>query len=129
GFRRSPPVRERGNRMAVADPKARPAGLTKGHITFHHPGAFWFGSAATTLGVILMLPFYFGASDKSNAAVPKYVLAGTKVDGLMWFGMILSLVGIAACAYGGLPKLAGIRRGHVSRIRVRARDDAKLKPA
>jgi putative MFS transporter len=115
--------------MAVADPKAQAARSAKGHITFHHPGAFWFGSAATTLGVILMLPFYFGASDKSNAAVPKYVLAGTKVDGLMWVGMILSLIGIAACAYGVFPKLSEVSRGQVSRIRVRALDDAKIKPA
>jgi putative MFS transporter len=32
-----------------------------GGVTFHHPKAFWFGAAATTAGVILHLPMYFGA--------------------------------------------------------------------
>src|SRR5262249_50068841 len=121
-----PRPRQGESRIGPADPRHRAAAPPRERTTVLHPRAGSVLAAAATRGVILMLPFYFSASDKSNAAVPKYVLAGTKVDGLMWLGMILSLVGIAACAYGVFPKLSEVSKGTVSRIRVRALDDAKI---
>ena len=32
-------------------------------VTFPHPGAFWFGTVATTVGVILHLPMYIAARE------------------------------------------------------------------
>ncbi len=100
-----------------------------GGITFHHPGAFWFGAGTVTLGVLLMLPIYIGASDRACGAVLKYCLKGLKPDAAMWFGMIVTLVGLAATGYGLFPRLSEVSRGYVSRIRVRALDDAPIRPA
>jgi putative MFS transporter len=92
-----------------------------GGISFHHPGAFWFGAAAVTVGVILHLPMFFGAGDVN------YQLRGEEIDATMWFGMALILVGLAATIYGLFPRLSEVSRGYVSRIRVRALDDAPIK--
>ena len=92
-------------------------------IEYQHPGAFWFGTAAVTVGVLLHLPFYFAAADEG------YRLAGKTPDAPMLFGMLLILVGLSATVYGLFPRLSEVSRGYVSRIRVRALDDAKIKPA
>lgn len=92
-------------------------------ITFHHRGAFWFGVAATTVGVLLHLPMYYGARDQG------YKLVGSSPDAAMVIGMILTLVGIAATAYGLFPRLSEVSRGYVSKIRVKALDDAPIRPA
>jgi len=105
--------------MADAQPTTRHSG----RISFHHPTAFWSGAAAVTAGVLLMLPFYFSARKNH------YHLAGKSIDGAMTVGMILALLGIAACAYGLFPRLSDVSKGYVSRIRVRALDDAPLRPA
>ena len=97
-----------------------------GGIEFHHPGAFWFGAAAVTAGVLLMLPMYIGARDDPAG---RYHLAGQSPDAAMWIGMILSIVGIAATSYALFPRLSEVSRGYVSRIRVRALDDAPIRPA
>src|SRR5436309_2609720 len=94
-----------------------------GRITFHHPAAFWSGAAAITAGVLLMLPFYFSARNDH------YHLAGKSIDAAMTIGMILALIGIGACAYGLFPRLSDVSMGYVSRIRVRALDDAPLRPS
>jgi len=109
--------------MAVGESDQR---QSRGSITYHHPAAFWFGAAAVTAGVFLMLPEYFGARDNPAG---RYHLAGQSVDGAMWVGMILTVVGLAATAYGLFPRLSEVSRGYVSRIRVRALDDAPIKPA
>jgi len=101
----------------------------RGGIEFHHRAAFWFGAAAVTAGVLLMLPIYLGASDRACGAVPKYCLHGLKPDTAMWFGMILTLIGLAATGYGLFPRLSQVSTGYVSRIRVRALDDAPIRPA
>jgi putative MFS transporter len=101
----------------------------KGGIEFHHPGAFWLGAAAVTAGVILMLPMYLGNSDRACGGAAKYCLNGLKPDSLMWFGMILTGIGLVATGYGLFPKLSQVSRGYVSRIRVRALDDAPIRPA
>lgn len=94
-----------------------------GGMAFTHPGAFWFGIGAVTAGVLLHLPMFFGAEDMG------YRLVGEKVDGAMMVGMGLIIVGLAATFYGLFPRLSEVSRGYVSRIRVRALDDAPIKPA
>src|SRR5205809_3569278 len=90
---------------------------------YEHPAAFWFGVAAVTVGVLLHLPFYFSARHDH------YILKGKSPDGAMWFGMLLILVGLVSTGYGLFPKLSEVSRGYVSRIKVRAMDEAKIKPA
>jgi putative MFS transporter len=118
--------------MATGVAEPRVEGV-KGKVTgieYQHPAAFKFGVAAVTVGVIMHLPFYFSA--RHNAPLPgvgRYHLAGTTPDAWMWFGMVLIFVGLAATAYGVFPRLSEVSRGYVSKIRVRALDDAPLKPA
>lgn len=92
-------------------------------ITYHHPGAFWFGIAAVTLGVALHLPMYLNASDMD------YQLVGMEVDGPMKLGMLLILTGLAATFYGLFPRLSEVSKGYVARVRVKALDDAPIRPA
>jgi MFS transporter, putative metabolite:H+ symporter len=99
----------------------------RSNVEFHHPGAFWGGAAAVTVGVLLMLPMYVNARDRACGDVPKYCVADRGLDGAMWFGMVLTIAGLAACAYGLFPKLSQVSRGYVSRIRVRALDDAPIR--
>jgi putative MFS transporter len=72
---------------------------------------------------------YLGNDDRACAGVPKYCLNGLNPDGLMWLGMMLTVVGLAATGYGLFPRLSQVSRGYVSKIRVRALDDAPIKPA
>jgi MFS transporter, putative metabolite:H+ symporter len=91
-------------------------------LTFHHPAAFWLGTAAVAVGVVLHLPMYLRARDMG------YVLAGMAVDGPMKLGMALVLGGVAATLYGVFPSLSE-RPTSAARLRVRALDDAKLSRA
>ena len=91
-------------------------------ITFHHPSAFWLGTVAVTLGVLLHLPMYLGARDMG------YRMAGMAVDGPMKAGMALILVGLVATSYGLLPSLSRGRPA-VAALRVKALDDARLSRA
>src|SRR6266567_724353 len=110
-----------------------------GAIRFHHAGAFWLGIASATVGTLLTLPEYWSARNSCKmvpSTVPGsplikqcYVLAGKGMDGAMMFGMALMLIGVAATAYGPFPRLSEVSRGYISRIRVRAMDEAPLKPA
>lgn len=93
-----------------------------GGITFHHPSAFWLGTAAVSLGVVLHLPIYLDARHMG------YRLAGMAVDGTMKAGMALILVGLAATFYGLLPPLTNLRPA-AAPLRVKALDDAKLSRA
>ncbi len=91
-------------------------------ITFHHPSAFWLGTVAVTLGVLLHLPMYLGARDMG------YRMVGMAVDGPMKAGMALILLGLAATFYGLLPSLSHGRPA-VAALRVKALDDARLSRA
>src|SRR5438552_19148732 len=92
-------------------------------VTFPHPGAFWFGTLATTAGVLLHLPMYVGARDVG------YRLVGMPVDEPMLIGMVLVIVGLAASLYGLYPRSAEATAGLVSQIRVRALDEIPLRAA
>ena len=61
--------------------RQRKIATSLGGVTFHHPGAFWFGAVATTVGVLLHLPMYIGARHMG------YRLAGMPVDLPMMIGM------------------------------------------
>src|SRR5437867_1871071 len=108
-----------------SDQRQDPTPLSKGRrisrtATYEHPKAFWFGVAAVTVGVMMHLPFYFSASDRN------YSLAGETPDKGWMFGLALIFVGLASTAYGLFPRLSEVSRGYVSRIRVRALDEAKI---
>ena len=94
-----------------------------GGVTFHNPGAFWFAVVASSVGVLLHLRMYIGGRDMG------YRLAGMPVDTPMLVGMFLITVGLIAAVYGLYPPSAEATAGRVSRIRVRALDDAPMRPA
>jgi putative MFS transporter len=94
-----------------------------GGIAFPHPVAFWFGTLATTLGVVLHLPMYIGARDMG------YRLVGMPMDSSMMIGMLLIIVGLVASLYGLYPRSAEATAGLVSQIRVRALDEAPIRAA
>jgi putative MFS transporter len=96
--------------------------MATGGLKFHHPAAFWAGTAAVTGGVVLHLPMYFSAADMN------YHLNGMAVDLPMKAGMALIMVGLAATLYGLFPRLSATPPA-TARIRVRALDDAKLSGA
>lgn len=86
-------------------------------MTFHHARAFWAGVAAVTAGVVLHLPMYIEARDMD------YMLRGMRVDGMMLAGMALIVVGLAATAYGLLPRRSDAAPAG---LRVQALDDAPI---
>ncbi len=96
---------------------ARPSALG---VTYEHPVAFWSGVASVTAGTIMQLPMYFEAGDTG------YRLHGMSFDTTMTFGMTLILVGLGLTAYGLLPRFTDVTQGPVSRIKVKALDDAPI---
>ena len=97
-------------------------GSTRSGITFHHPAAFWWGSAAITLGVLLHLPMYLGARDMG------YALAGMPMDSPMKLGMALIVVGLGATFYALFPPRL-LRRAPLAPVRVKALDEARFSTA
>lgn len=94
-----------------------------GRIAYAHRGAFWSGIAAITVGVVLHLPMYVSSRDMG------YRLAGMKIDGTMMLGMALIVAGIGASAYGLVPRGGQVSNGAVAKLRVRALDEAPIRPA
>jgi putative MFS transporter len=68
--------------------------------------AFWFGSAVVSVGVGLHLPMFWMAR---NAG---FILAGMPMDFAMLLGMALIVAGIAAAAYGLMPKRTAQAHSH-----------------
>ena len=84
----------------------------------------WAGMAAVAAGVVAHLPMYLGARDMD------YMLAGMRMDTAMIVGMVLIVAGLVATTYGLLPRRPGAEReAAVARVRVRALDDAPIRPA
>jgi putative MFS transporter len=94
-----------------------------GGIAFPNPVAFWLGTLATTLGVVLHLPMYVSGREMG------YRLVGMPMDTSMLIGMALILVGLVASLYGLYPRSAEATAGLVSQIRVRALDEAPIRAA
>ena len=62
------------------------------------PLAFWSGTLAVTIGVILHLPMFIMAGEMN------YMLAGMDMDWEMSVGMVLIVLGTVAAGYGLLPR-------------------------
>lgn len=93
-----------------------------GGIAFAHPLAFWTGFAACVAGVALHLPMYVESGDMH------YRMRGMSVDAPMLTGMALIVLGLAATAYGLVPRgLAAA--GRAGEVRVRAARDAPFRRA
>ena len=92
-------------------------------ITYANRPAFWVGITAVTAGVLLHLPMYVEARSMH------YRLAGMGADRPMILGMVLIVAGLVATFYGLYPKSAGVLRERAARVRVRALDDAPIRPA
>jgi len=103
--------------------EAGSAGRSVGGVTFGHAGAFWFGVAAVTSGVMLHLPMYLMGKDNG------YRLVGMPIGIWMQVGMIAIIVGLVASLYGLFPRAAAANADIASRIRVTALDDAPLTAA
>ncbi|MBI1731672.1 MAG: MFS transporter [Gammaproteobacteria bacterium] len=95
---------------------------TLGGITFHHPGAFWFGAMAVTAGVLLHLPMYLMGRDIG------YRLTGMPMDTPMMLGMAAIIIGLLASLYGLFPRIAAANPAS-AQIRISALDDAPLTAA
>ncbi len=98
---------------------SRATGIAE-RITFHYPGAFWFVTAATVVGVVLHLPMYIGARAMG------YRMAGMALDAPMVVGMVLILVGLAATLYGLLPPSRSCQAASASPVRVTPLDDVRI---
>ncbi len=107
---------------ASAAPRGTPGPGRRGAIQFHRPGAFWLGSAAITLGVVLHLPMYLSARDMG------YHMAGMPMDAAMVVGMALIVVGLGATLYGLVPPRS-VRRPHSAPLQIKALDDVRLSKA
>ncbi len=95
-------------------------GMRLGGVTFHHPGAFWFGAVTVTAGVILHIPMYLMGKDIG------YRLAGMPMGTPMLIGMAAIVVGLLASLYGLYPRSAATNQALASKIRVSALDDARI---
>jgi len=89
-------------------------------VTYQHPVAFWVGVLSVTAGTLMQLPMFFDAKDMG------YKLAGMPVDATMGTGMALIVLGIGLTVYGIFPRFSDVTQGAVSRIKVKALDDARL---
>lgn len=98
-------------------------GSPVGGVTYARPAFFWVGIACVTAGVLLHLPMYVGAADMG------YRLSGMAIDRPMIAGMALIVVGLVATAVGLIARQPGSQADEVGRIRVRALDDAPIRPA
>lgn len=92
------------------------------HGDFRHAVAFWLGVVACAAGVVLHIPMYYGARDMG------YRMAGMRPDPAMITGMVLIGAGLAAALYGLMPGGARAIQQRAARIRVRALDDARIRP-
>ena len=93
-------------------------------IAFHHAGAFWVGTAAIAVGVVLHLPGFFAASDMG------YRMVGMPMGDEMLAGMALIVGGILLAGWGLFPRLAELgappAAGHGVHFHLEAMDDATL---
>lgn len=82
--------------------------------------AFVLGCLAVTAGVIAHLPMF------AMARAMHYRLVGMPMDGLMWGGMALIVLGTLVAAYGLLPRDVEAQRAAAADITVAAPEDAPL---
>jgi putative MFS transporter len=87
---------------------------------FEHPVAFWAGTLACSVGVLLHLPMYYSRD-------MGYRMSGMTPDAPMVTGMALILLGLPLVLYGLLPRRSGEIVRSAARVRVRPLDDAPLR--
>lgn len=98
-------------------------GAATGGISRREPLA-WLGILAIAIGVVLHLPMYLGARDMG------FRLVDMDMDAAMIVGMALIVVGLGVTAYGLFPQRAvAAHDPAAARVRVRALDDARIRPA
>ena len=98
-----------------------PSRSKAGAVTFPHPVAFWFGVTSVTVGAALHMPMYL--MGRSNG----YRLAGMPMDAAMLTGMAAIIVGLISSLYGLFPETDATKSEIVTRVRVGALDDTRLK--
>jgi MFS transporter, putative metabolite:H+ symporter len=91
-----------------------------GGVIFYNEGAFWFGVAATTVGVLLHLPMFI------SGRAMGYHLAGMPMDTPMLIGMFLIIIGFGSSFYGLYPPSRAVSGASTARIRVRALDETGI---
>jgi MFS transporter, putative metabolite:H+ symporter len=91
-----------------------------GGVIFYNPGAFWFGVAATTAGVLLHLPMFI------SGRAMGYHLAGMPMDTPMLIGMFLIIIGFGSSFYGLYPPSHEATGTSATRIRVGALDETRI---
>lgn len=97
-----------------------------GGITYQHRVAFWMGTAAVTVGVLLHMPDYLASATMS------YRMAGMEMSSMMHVGMGLILAGLVLTAHGLIPWRSGLSSPSTERfanLHLHAMDTARLSPA
>ena len=87
-----------------------------------HAWAFWLGCLLVTIGVLLHLPMYWMGRDMG------FRLSGMAMDAGMLWGMAVILAGIAAAAFGLLPRVR-IEGDEGAQGVIAPPEDAPLTPA
>lgn len=90
-------------------------------ITFRNATAFWVGSTASAVGVVLHLPMYIGARGRH------YRMAGMHPDITMMVGMALIISGMALSFYGLIPKSTPENEPRAD-VRVAVMGDTRITP-
>lgn len=99
-----------------------PVDATRTAIVFRHRGAFVVGIVAVCVGVVLHLPMYLASREMD------FRMAGMPIDTAMAVGMVLIVVGLAATAYGLVPRRAVVPAREAD-FEVRALDDVPIRAA
>ena len=89
-------------------------------IQFERPVAFWTGAVAITSGVLMHFPDYLSMSDMG------YRMAGMPMGGLMIWGMVLIVAGLALATYGLLPPAGRDTNAGKAAYQLTAIDDATM---
>ena len=107
--------------MPVRTSGRAPRPLVTG-IAFHHPAAFWMGTALIVTGVLFHLPEFAMAGDRG------YALAGMPMSNLMLMGMAMILGGMGLAFFGLVPRKHSIAHlgTEAEGYRFKAMDDAPL---
>jgi putative MFS transporter len=98
---------------------------TKTGLTYHNPAAFWLGSLAVTVGVLLSIPMFLSGKDHG------YQLVGAHPDKWLYVSIVLMIGGTIAAFFGLAPRAMFKRADSAIRphVRIRSMDDAALTPA
>lgn len=77
--------------------------MKAGGFSFHHPVAFWLGSALIVAGVLAHMPMFLMGRHTH------WQMVGMPMTAEMWLGMGLIPLGLALACYGLMPRIAQMR--------------------